>query len=115
MPPPSQSRRALLLGGGVAAAVGAAVAIGAVVAGTKTPAAVLDVTDAQRGVELVLRDPVEGYGLNDIGPVLCNDGQNPSVEQGTGFECTVSVGGVQRQVSVIFQDNQATYAVDRPR
>ena len=115
MPPPSQSRRALLLGGGIAAAVGVAVAIGAVAAETKTPAAVLDVTDAQRGVELVLRDPVEGYGLNDIGPVLCNDGQNPAVEQGTGFECTVSVEGVQRQVSVIFQDNQATYAVDRPR
>jgi hypothetical protein len=113
--PPSQSRRALLLGGGIAAAVGAAVAIGAVLAGTKTPAAVLDVTDAQRGVELILRDPIEGYGLNDIGPVLCNDGQNPTVEQGTGFECTVSVEGVQRRVSVVFQDNQATYAVDRPR
>lgn len=113
--PPSQSRRALLLGGGFVAAVGAAVAIGAVLAGTKTPAAVLDVTDAQRGVELVLRDRVDGYGLNDIGPVLCNDGRNPSVEQGTGFECTVSVEGVQRRVSVVFQDDQATYAVDRPR
>ena len=115
VPPPKQSRRALLLSGGAVAAVGAAVAIGIVLAGTKTPAAVLDVTDAQRGVELVLRDPVEGYGLSDIGPVLCNDGRNPAVEQGTGFECTVSVDGVQRQVSVVFQDDQATYAVDRPR
>ncbi len=113
--PPSQSRRALLLGSGIAAAVGAAVATGAVLAKNKTPAAVLDVTDAQRGVELVLRDRVDGYGLSDIGPVLCNDGRNPAVEQGTGFECTVTVEGVQRQVSVIFQDNQATYAVDRPR
>jgi len=103
------------LGGGVAAAVGAAVAIGTVLAGTKTPAAVLDVTDAQRGVEQILRDRVDGYGLNDIGPVLCNDGQNPLAERGTGFECTVSVEGVQRRVNVVFQDDQATYAVDRPR
>ena len=115
VPPPKQSRRALLLGGGVVAAVGAAVAIGTVLAGTKTPAAVLDVTDAQRGVEQILRDRVDGYGLSDIGPVLCNDGRNPAVEQGTGFECTVTVEGVQRRVSVVFQDNQATYAVDRPR
>ena len=113
--PPNQLRRALLLGGGVVAAVGAAVAFGAILAGTKTPAAVLDVTDAQRGVEQILRDRVDGYGLSDIGPVLCNDGRNPSVEQATGFECTVSVEGVQRRVSVVFQDDQATYAVDRPR
>lgn len=113
--PPNQLRRALLLGGGVVAAVGAAVAFGAILAGTKTPAAVLDVTDAQRGVEQILRDRVDGYGLGDIGPVLCNDGRNPPVEQATGFECTVSVEGVQRRVSVVFQDDQATYAVDRPR
>ena len=115
VPPRNQSRRALLLGGGVVAAVVAAVAIGAVLAGTKNPATVLDVTDAQRGVELVLRDPVDGYGLNDIGPVLCNDGRNPTAEKGTGFECTVPIEGVQRRVSVVFQDGQATYAVDRPR
>jgi hypothetical protein len=113
--PPNQSRRALLLGVGIAAAVGAAVAIGAVLAATKNPAVVLDVTDAQLGVELVLRDQVDGYGLSDIGPVLCNDGRNPAVEEGAGFECTVSVEGVQRRVNAVFQDDQATYAVDRPR
>lgn len=113
---PKPPRRALLFGVVAAVAVGVAVAIGAVLAGTNTSStAVLDVTAAQRGVEQVLLDPVDGYGLTSVGSVVCNDGVNPNVSQGTGFECAVLVEGVQRRVNVVFQDDQATYAVDRPR
>ena len=113
---PKPPRRALLFGVGAAVAVGLAVAIGAVLAGKNTSStAVLDVSAAQRGVEQVLLDPVDGYGLTSVGSVVCNDGVNPTVERDTSFSCDVVVDGERKQVAAIFQSDDGTYAVDRPR
>ena len=80
-----------------------------------SPTTVLDITTAQFGVEQILRDPIDGYGLNDVRGVVCNNGSNPVIRQGAAFSCLATVDGVQRDVSVVFQDADGTYAVDRPR
>lgn len=113
---PKPPRRALLFGVGAAVAVGVAVVIGAVLATTTTSStAVLDVTAAQRGVEQVLLDPVDGYGLTGVASVVCNDGVNPAVESGASFSCDVVIDGERKQVAAIFQSDDGTYTVDRPR
>jgi len=76
---------------------------------------VLDISKAQRGVEQVLMDPVDGYGAKAVTKVVCNGGINPVVRKGSGFDCDVIVDGTSRRVAVVFQDDQGTYAVDRPR
>ncbi|MCB9409361.1 DUF4333 domain-containing protein [Mycolicibacterium sp.] len=76
---------------------------------------VLDVSGAQRGVEQVLMDPVDGYGAQSVSGVVCNDGKNPAVRRGATFSCNAVVDGTPRQVAVVFQDDAGTYAVDRPR
>ncbi|GJF17821.1 hypothetical protein NGTWS0302_16720 [Mycolicibacterium cyprinidarum] len=102
--------------------VGAAVALAALATAaliTQLPAAsptsVLDITQAQFEVEQILRDPLDGYGLADVSGVVCNNGTNPVIRQGAAFKCLAVVGGVQREISVVFQDTDGTYAVDRPR
>ena len=45
----------------------------------------------------------------------CNDGKDPGVKKGASFTCDVVVDGRQRQVLVVFQDDDGTYEVDRPR
>lgn len=76
---------------------------------------VLDVGSAQRGVQDVLVDPIEGYGVTTVSDVVCNGGKNPAVRTNGSFTCEVLVDGVQRHVTVVFLDDQGTYAVDRPR
>ncbi len=76
---------------------------------------VLDIGKAQQGVAQVLVDPINGYGLSSLGSVSCNGGSNPIVQQGNSFTCDVTVNQEQRHVTVVFQDDQGTYAVDRPR
>jgi len=102
----------------VGVAVALAVLAGAVLI-TGLPATpttkVLDVTKAQLGVEQILRDPLNGYGLTDINGVVCNNGSNPAIREGAAFSCLAIVDGVQRDISVVVQDMEGTYAVDRPR
>lgn len=82
---------------------------------TRTPARVLDIAKTQRQVEQILRDPLEGYGAGTVTAVVCNNGINPTIARGSEFSCTATVDGSQRRIAVVFQDDDGTYAVDRPR
>ena len=85
------------------------------VTGTRTPAKVLDIAKAQRQVEQILRDPLDGYGAGTVTAVVCNNGINPTIKAGSGFSCDATVDGAPRRIAVVFQDDDGTYAVDRPR
>ncbi|RDH74127.1 DUF4333 domain-containing protein [Mycolicibacterium moriokaense] len=76
---------------------------------------VLDVSKAQAGVQRILVDPVDGYGATSVSDVVCNNGDDPEIRKGGTFTCDVIVEGRQRQVLVVFSDNDGTYEVDRPR
>lgn len=114
---PSQpQRRRVVLVICLAAALIAAIAIGAMLGtATKPSETVLDIAKAQQEIAHVLTDPVNGYGVTSLGTVLCNNGANPVVRKENSFTCDVVVGGSQRRVAVVFQDDEGTYAVDRPR
>lgn len=75
----------------------------------------LDVQAANSGVEKVLSDTENGYGAKNVSDVNCADGKNPRVEKGATFECSVSIDGTERKVTVTFQDDQGTYEVGRPK
>jgi len=114
--PQRRSQRNMLIGAGLSVAVAAAIAIGAMLGSQPgSSATVLDVSKAQQGVAQVLVDPVNGYGVTSLGSVACNNGANPVVQQGNSFTCAVVIEGAQRNVTVVFQDDDGTYAVDRPR
>ncbi|GFG49435.1 hypothetical protein MAGR_08760 [Mycolicibacterium agri] len=76
---------------------------------------VLDVSKAEAGVQRILVDPVEGYGATSVSDVVCNGGDDPVVKKGATFTCDVVVDGRKRQVLVLFEDDDGTYEVDRPR
>ncbi|MBY0442114.1 MAG: DUF4333 domain-containing protein [Mycobacteriaceae bacterium] len=75
----------------------------------------LDITKAQAGVQQILSDETNGYGARNVKDVKCNSGKNPTVHKGATFDCTVSIDGMQRHVTVTFQDNKGTYEVGRPQ
>ena len=68
-----------------AAVVAAGVAVVLSLTGTRSPATVLDIGQAQQQVEQMLRDPVDGYGAGTVTGVVCNDGVNPAITAGRGF------------------------------
>lgn len=116
---PSTGKRAPV-GWWIAAAVGAGLVIAGGAAalaasGPKPPPRVLDVESAQRQVEQIVRDPLDGYAADTVTGVVCNDGVNPALEKGAEFICEAIVDGVSRRVAVVFQDDAGTFAVDRPR
>jgi len=75
----------------------------------------LDVNKAQQGVQQILTDQTNGYGVTKADNIKCNNGQNPTVKKGDTFTCDVSVDGQHKQVTVTFQDNSGTYEVGRPK
>jgi Domain of unknown function (DUF4333) len=75
----------------------------------------LDVKKAQVGVQQVLSDETNGYGARNVKDVNCNHGQDPTVKKGGTFDCSVSIDGAQKRVTVTFQDNKGTYEVGRPQ
>jgi hypothetical protein len=75
----------------------------------------LDVNKAQTGVQQILTDQTNGYGVKTADNVKCNNGQNPTVKKDDTFTCDVSVDGQHKQVTVRFQDNNGTYEVGRPK
>jgi hypothetical protein len=75
----------------------------------------LDVNKAQQGVQQILTDQTNGYGVKKADNIKCNNGQNPTVKKGDTFTCDVSVDGQHKQVTVTFQDNDGTYEVGRPK
>lgn len=76
---------------------------------------VLNVSTAEAGVQRILVDPAEGYGATSVTDVVCNNGDDPEIRKGGTFTCDVIVDGRKRQVLVVFQDDNGTYEVDRPR
>ena len=95
--------------------VEAVVAVVALWAFGYSRANVLDVRQAEAGVQQILSDPINGYGANDVESVACNDGIDPTIEQGASFMCHVTINGARRQVHVVFRDDAGTYEVDGPR
>lgn len=75
----------------------------------------LDVNKANAGVQQILTDETNGYGAKNVKDVNCNNGSNPTVKKGATFECTVSIDGASKRVTVTFQDNKGTYEVGRPQ
>jgi hypothetical protein len=75
----------------------------------------LDVAKAQQGVQNILTDQVNGYGVKDVKDVKCNKGENPTVKKGETFNCDATVDGQHKQVTVTFQDDSGTYEVGRPK
>ena len=95
-----------------------AAAIGVAVGLTKSDVLkgkVLDLSAAQAGVQRILADPVEGCGATNVTDVVCNNGENPEIKKGAAFTCEVFVEGRKRRVLAVFQDDDGTYEVDRPR
>lgn len=76
---------------------------------------VLDVSKAEAGVQRILLDPDDGYTATNVSDVDCNDGKDPEIKRGASFTCDVTVDGRKRHVLVVFQDDDGTYEVDRPR
>lgn len=76
---------------------------------------VLDVSKAQADVQQILVDPIDGYGVTSVTDLVCNNGDDPVIEKGGTFTCEVIVDGRKRQVLAVFQDDNGTYEVDRPR
>jgi hypothetical protein len=76
---------------------------------------VLDVHQAETGVQQILTDPINGYGANEVTAVRCNNGRNPNAAKGNSFGCEVTINGRERHVIVVLQDDNGTFAVDGPR
>lgn len=113
---PNQSKRWLLITGGVLLGVVVALAL---VLGLLGFGAFnrqeLDVNKAQEAVKRVITDPTAGYGVDNVTDVNCNNGDNPSAKKGDTFTCQVTVDGKKRHVTAVFIDDNGTYEVDRPR
>lgn len=75
----------------------------------------LDVSKANSGVQQILTDETNGYGAKNVKDVKCNNGANPKVKKGGTFDCTVSIDGASKHVTVTFQDDKGTYEVGRPQ
>jgi hypothetical protein len=115
---PGKKRSGALIGG-IAAAIGVVVIGAVLVLGFLWPAwfvtTKLDVNKAQAGVQQVLTDETNGYGAKNVKDVKCNGGSDPTVKKGGSFDCTVSIDGAQKHVTVTFKDSKGTYEVGRPQ
>lgn len=113
------SKKSLGLILGIGGALLAVVILAVVVLGFFVPGwfvtTELDVDAAQSGVEQILTDEENGYGAQNVENVVCNGGENPTVEQGGTFTCDVDIDGTKREVTVTFQNDDGTYEVGRPR
>ncbi len=115
---PAKKRPSSLILGIVAAAVLVVLAI-VLVTGFWAPGffvtTKLDVNKAQAGVQQVLTDETNGYGAKNVKDVKCNNGTDPTVNKGATFDCSVSIDGAPKHVTVTFQDSKGTYEVGRPQ
>lgn len=117
--PGKGSRRSLAVIGGVVGVV-VVLFIGAIlVLGFWQPGffvtTKLDVNKANAGVQQILTDETNGYGAKNVKDVKCNNGSDPTVKKGAVFDCTLSIDGAAKHVTVTFQDNKGTYEVGRPQ
>ena len=106
-------RTVLLIGAGAAVAVIAAVGV----TGFWKPGFFitrqLNITKVTEGVQHILTDPGAGYGITGVSGLLCNNGQNPSGDQGTKFSCTLTVNGAKHNVEITVVDDHGTYQVGK--
>ncbi|AKN16910.1 DUF4333 domain-containing protein [Mycobacterium haemophilum] len=105
--------------GGIAGVIGVLILAAILVTGFLWPAWLvttkLDVNKAQTGVQQILTDETNGYGARNVKDVKCNNGADPTVKKGGTFDCSVSIDGAQKRVTVTFQDDKGTYEVGRPQ
>jgi hypothetical protein len=117
--PGKGSRSSLAIVGVIVGVLGAIIVAAVLVMGFWKPGffvtTKLDVNKAQAGVQQILTDQTNGYGVKTADNVKCNNGQNPTVKKGDTFNCDVSVDGQHKQVTVTFQDSSGTYEVGRPK
>lgn len=110
----SKQRRKLIgIGAAVLAVEAVALVIGVSMLHTSRTTD-LDINQAQQGVEQVLTDTVSGYGVTNISNIRCNNGVNPPVKKDGTFKCEATIGGRQRQITVVFVDDNGTYEVGGP-
>jgi hypothetical protein len=106
-------RTVVLIGAGAAVAVIAAVGV----TGFWKPGFFitrqLNITKVAEGVQHILTDPSAGYGITGVSGLLCNNGQNPSGDQGTKFSCTLTVNGAKHNVEITVVDDHGTYQVGK--
>ncbi|MGO4201630.1 DUF4333 domain-containing protein [Rhodococcus sp. TAF43] len=69
----------------------------------------LDQAAAQKGVEQIV---TESYGARSVSDVSCPSGQE--VSEGNSFQCSLTVDGAPKKVTVTFTDNDGKYSVSRP-
>ena len=80
--------------------------LGFVTPGWFKPATVFDKVALQDGVKKIL---VENYKTPDVGDVSCPADQ--AVKANTTFDCTVTVKGEQKKITVSVKDDSGTYEV----
>ena len=85
-------------------------AIPAVLASGLFSSKTLDQTAAEDGVEQIV---TESYGARSVSGVSCPSGQQ--VKKGDSFECSLTVDGTAKKVTVTFTDDDGTYEVGRPK
>jgi len=106
--PGPKSKTSLILAG-VGALVIVVVALLGLVLFGNFGTATLEAGAAETGVAKVL---TESYGASQVGNVSCPEGQE--VASGNSFDCTVTVDGQHRTVTLTFTDDNGTYEVSRP-
>ena len=75
----------------------------------------LNVGKVETGVQEMLTDEINGYGAHNVKDVSCNRGVDPVMQKDGMFDCTATIDGEKREVTVTIQDDDGTYEVGRPR
>lgn len=110
-PPGTPSRSRFLVAGGIA--IAALVAVGGFVTPGFFVGKRLDVDNAEKSIAALLSDPTNTFGA--VSDVRCNDGHDPRVKRGSGFTCTLTIDGREKQVTATFTDNDGNYQVGVPK
>ncbi|GAB3574406.1 hypothetical protein GCM10027445_35200 [Amycolatopsis endophytica] len=108
--PPKKSARGLLIGLGALVVVVAAFCVTAFLAPGFLKTTVLSQSAVQDGVKQILTD---NFGLPSVGAVICP--ADEEVAAGATFDCTTTVDGAGKTVTVTIKDDAANYEVGYPR
>lgn len=103
----AQSKKPLIIAGSVIAVVAVVAAVLYFAFGRPTT---LDTTAAQDGIRTVL---TESYGATNVSGVSCP--QNIEVKAGTSVDCTLTVDGAFKKVTLTFLNDDADYEVSLPK